>query len=130
MRFVLDTDTCVWLLRERPSVLTRIQRTVPGDVAITVMTEAELRFGALKSGRLAENLARLEDLLATPFEALPFDRMAARHHAEIGHAVRARPIGDRDLVIASIARAHAATLVTGNVREFGRVPGLTVVDWS
>ena len=130
MTYVLDTDTCIWLLRERPSVLARVQRALPGEIAIAVMTEAELRYGAIKSGRSADNLTRLEDLLATPFASLPFDRDAARHHAEIRYALRARPIGDRDLVIASVARAHRATLVTGNGREFGRVPGLEIEDWS
>ena len=60
---------------------------------------------------------------------LPFDSEAAEHHAELCFALRAHPIGERDLIIASIAVAQGLALVTHNVREFSRVPALTVEDW-
>ena len=94
------------------------------------MTEAELRYGALKSSDPARDLARVEAFLSAPMTILSFDRDAAQHHAEIRFALRARPIGERDLVIASTALAHDLPIVTGNAREMGRVPQLVVEDWS
>ena len=130
MTYVLDTDVCVWVLRRREPWLSRLHGERPGDVAVTSLTEAELRLGALKASDPARDLARVEAFLSGAIGVLPFDRDAARHHAEIRFALRARPIGDRDLVIASVARAHGATLVTGNLGELGRVPGLRVDDWG
>lgn len=130
MRFLLDTDACVWLLRGQATLRARVRRISPDDLAIASMTEAELRYGALKSSDPARDLARVETLLSAPVAILPFDSDAARRHAETRFSLRARPIGERDLVIASTALAHGLTVVTGNVREMGRVPELVVEDWS
>ena len=72
----------------------------------------------------------LEAFLSAPIEALPFDSEAARWHAELRWALRARPIGERDLVIASVTMAQQHTLVSGNRAEFSRIPGLAVEDWT
>ena len=130
MRYLLDTDTCIWLLREREPVLARVRRASPDDLAVATMTEAELRYGALRSSDPARSLLRVEALLFSPVLVLPFDREAARLHGELRLALRAQPIDDRDLVIASVAAARGLTLVTGNGRELARVPGLAVEDWS
>ncbi len=129
MRYLLDTDTCIWLLREREPVYSRVREESPDDLALASMTEAELRFGALRSRDPASGLARVEALLAAPIAVLPFDREAARVHATLRLALRAQPVGERDLVIASVAVAHGLVLVTGNLREFARVPELEVEDW-
>ncbi len=92
------------------------------------MTEAELAYGVLASGDREGNAARTR-LLLEPLEILPFDSDAARAHARIRWAVRKLPIGERDLVIASVAVARGLTLVTGNQREFRRVPELAMEDW-
>lgn len=92
------------------------------------MTEAELLLGALKGNSVA-NSAATESLIAEIGVVLPFDSQAARKHAELRYALRAQPIGERDLVIASTAIVNDLVLATGNVREFGRVPGLQVEDW-
>jgi len=92
------------------------------------MTIAELWYGAIRSPD-PRAFATVEGFLATGVRVLPFDEDAAHKHAEIRHAVRAQPIGPRDLVIASVAVARGLTVVTSNVREFGRVPGLPHVDW-
>lgn len=130
MRHLLDTDICIWVLREREPVLSRVRRESPGDLAIASMTEAELRYGARNSSDPDAGLARVESLLSAPIEVLPFDRHAARLHAELRYALRSQPIGERDLVIASVGLAHGLTLVTRNSREFVRVPGLTTADWT
>ena len=129
-RYLLDTDICIWVLRLREPVLARVRATSPDDLAIATMTEAELRFGALNSRDPERNLERLEAFLAAPFEVLSFDREAARHHAELRLAMKQRPIGERDLIIASTATANGLTLVTSNTREFRRVPELETIDWS
>jgi tRNA(fMet)-specific endonuclease VapC len=125
---LLDTDTCVWLLRQREPVFSRVRQRPAWELAISSMTAAELRFGSLKSNDPRGNLEQLERLLSV-IAILPFERTAARVHAELRYHVRAQPIGDRDLVIASVALAEDLTLVTHNQREFGRVPTLRLDDW-
>lgn len=93
------------------------------------MTVAELRFGALKSSDPQRSLASVEAFLSAPIEIVPFGEDAAAHHVEIRLALRAHPIGERDLVIAATARSGGFTIVTSNRRHFERVPGLTVQDW-
>lgn len=129
MRYVLDTDVLIWLLRGKDPVLSRVRSLSPEDLAVTTMTEAELRYGALNSSDPGRNLTRVEAFLAGPIESLAFDSAAARTHAEVRYALRSRPIGERDLVIASIAVAQGSALVTGNTRELPRVPGLFIENW-
>lgn len=127
--YALDTDTCVWALRGDAAVLSRLRAQSPSALFIVSMTLAELHFGALKSRDPAGNLARVSALLG-PLPVLDFDGDAARIHAEIRWALREAPVGERDLVIAAVARLHGLTLVTGNGREFTRVPDLEVEDWT
>jgi tRNA(fMet)-specific endonuclease VapC len=93
------------------------------------MTLAELWYGAVRSGDAAAGFAKIRRFLATGVSVLPFDEDAAYRYAEIREATRAQPIGTQDMVIASVAVARGLTVVTSNVREFGRVPGLPHVDW-
>jgi tRNA(fMet)-specific endonuclease VapC len=130
MRYVLDTDTAIWIIRAKEPFLTRFKAESPADVAIASMTLAELHFGALKSANPASALVSLSAFLSGILHVLPFSRDAAKLHAEFRHATRHQPIGERDLVIASTAAAHGSTLVTGNTREFGRLPGLPLEDWK
>lgn len=127
--YLLDTDTCVFALRHHPRIKREMTARSPADLAVSCMVEAELHSGARRS---RDPEKRNADVIAflSPLARLPFDSEAARKHAQVRHALSAQPIGERDLVIASTALAHAATLVTHNVREFGRVPGLSVEDWA
>lgn len=129
MRYVLDTDTVIWVLREKDPVLSRVRSLSPRDLALTSMTEAELRYGALNSRDPDHNLTRVETFLSGPIDSVAFDSEAARIHAELRYALRGRPIGERDLVIASTTLAHGGVLVTANTREFSRVPNLVIEDW-
>jgi tRNA(fMet)-specific endonuclease VapC len=97
---------------------------------VTIITVAELWFGARKSARPAVTRREMDGFLE-PFEVLPFDREAAEAYARSRLALErmGRPIGERDLLIASIALARGLTVVTHNVSEFARVPGLTAEDW-
>jgi len=130
MHWLLDTDVCIAILREHAPTLERVRAESPADLAIASMTEAELRFGALRSSNPAAGEARIDALLSAPIAVLPFDRAAARRYAAVRQALGRAPIGNPDLVIASTALANGLTMVTGDVREFSRVPGLDVETWG
>lgn len=129
MKFLLDTDTCIFALKHHPWVRTHFQAVAPDEVAVSAMNEAELWYGALNSQHPARHSRDVKAFLE-PFLVLPFDGEAAREHARLRMALKNMPIGERDLVIASVAFAHRLTVVTHNQREFARVPGLKVVDWN
>ena len=129
--YVLDTDTCVFLLRGKGEAVAKRLRELQVDlVAVTAITAAELRFGALHSARAAANLEQVEQFLA-PLQMLPFANAASAHFAAIKESLSRAGllIGPMDLLIAATVRAHGATLVTNNVGEFERVPGLKVENW-
>jgi tRNA(fMet)-specific endonuclease VapC len=126
--YLLDTDVCVWVVRGRQPLISKVFAVLPDDLAIASMTEAELWYGARKGGR-ESNVVATGKFIGDIGTVLPFDSAAARIHAELRLALRATPISDNDLVIASTALANRRTLVTGNVREFSRVPGLEVESW-
>jgi tRNA(fMet)-specific endonuclease VapC len=129
LRYLLDTDTCIYALKQRKSVLARLLRESPDDIAVSAMTRAELAFGVLKSSNPELAEAKVDAFLE-PLAVLPFDSEAATKHAEIRFALRHAPIGERDMVTASIAVADALTMVTHNKRELSRVPGLAIEDWT
>lgn len=100
-------------------------------MCISSITCAELYYGVTHSARVAENARELETF-RLDLDVLPFDKNAGRHYGEIRHALarRGQPIGANDLLIAAHARSVAATLVTNNAGEFGRVPDLQVENWT
>jgi tRNA(fMet)-specific endonuclease VapC len=131
MKVVLDTDTCIHLIRGRAlETLRRLKRYTPGDVAISSITLAELAFGVSKSLNASKNEPALAEFTA-PLQILPFDDAAARVYGNI----RARlekggvVIGSLDMLIGAHALSLGLTLVTHNTREFSRIAGLRVVDW-
>ena len=131
MKYLLDTNTCVYALKGRGRVVERLARCVPDDIGIAIVTVAELRFGARKSQR-PQVTRRQVDAFLGPFEVLPFDVDAAEEYARLRLELEkaGRPIGERDLLIASIGVAHSLTIVTHNVSEFGRVSGASIEDWT
>ena len=128
MKFLLDTDTCISALRHDPEVRLHMESVAPEDVTVSAMNEAELRYGALNSQHPDKHTRDVEAFLE-PIVVLPFNAEAAKQHARLRMALRKMPIGERDLVIASVALAHRLTVVTHNQGEFSRVPGLETVDW-
>lgn len=129
MKYILDTDICIFALKQRMGVLRRLLQESPDDVAVSAMTQAELRFGAMKSNQ-AEKAMTQVDAFLEPLTVLPFDSEAACKHAEFRYALRSNPIGERDLVIAAVAGANHLTLVTHNAREFARIAALNLEDWA
>ena len=128
MKFLLDTDTCIWILRNDTEVRAHLKKLTPADVAVSTMNEAELLYGALNSQDPVKRTKDVE-LFLSPILVLPFDADAAKEHARLRLALKLTPIGERDLVIASVAVANHLTVVTHNQHEFGRVPGLKTIDW-
>jgi tRNA(fMet)-specific endonuclease VapC len=130
--YLLDTNICVFAIRQKSQrLLDRLRQTRPGDMAISTVTLAELRFGAEKSQDPPKNHAALIAFVA-PLEIVPFDAAAADEYGRIRAHLEARgePIGPLDTMIAAHALALGVPLVTNNVAEFTRVPGLTVEDWT
>jgi len=130
MRFLLDTNAVIAVLNEPAGpVSRRMRRHAPADIGVSAIVMHELYFGAYKSQRQAHNLDIVDNLR---FEVLPFDVDDARHAGEIRAALAARgtPIGGYDVLIAGQARARGLTLVSRNLREFARVAGLSIVDWT
>lgn len=132
MRFCLDTITCIDAMKGVwPGMAERFRRHVPEDIGVPAMVRAELLLGALKSRNPARTTEFVEAFLA-PYELLSFDRTAATHYADIRRCLEScgQRIGPNDLVIAATARSRNLTLVTHNVGEFARVPGLATEDWA
>lgn len=130
--FLPDTNVWIAYLSKAPSpVKARIASLPEDQVLLCDVVKAELYYGAYKSVRVTENLARL-DLLFSAVRSLPFDSEAARQFGEIrAHlASQGTPIGPYDLQIAAIALGSRLTLITHNTREFSRVPGLELEDWE
>ncbi|MBN1993643.1 MAG: type II toxin-antitoxin system VapC family toxin [Anaerolineae bacterium] len=125
---ILDSDHCVAVLRGQLDL--RQQVTPADDLAVTCVSVGELAHGAHKSSRPAENLARLDVLLAGLI-MLPFDAAAAQQFGRLKAWLERQgtPLSDLDLQIASIALTHQSSLVTHNRRHFDRIPVLQLEDW-
>ena len=134
MNYLVDTDTLIYLIKNRPeSVATRVNALPPADrLCMSFVTWAELLKGAEKSSRKADVLRRLDELARQVPVVFDTSQALCRHYA--AQFVRLKeagtPIGANDLWIACHALALDATLVTNNTREFGRVTGLRLENWA
>lgn len=131
MRFLLDTNICVYSLNRRPpEVLDRLREVGPTAVGISVITLVELRHGAANSRDPDRSHAKL-DLFLAPIRVLDFDRRAGELAGSIRAILRRRgqPIGDMDSLIAAHALSRDLVLVSNNLREFDRVEGLRTENW-
>lgn len=132
MSWLLDTNTCSYVLRRQFGLAERLQTLSPADLHVCAITLGEARAGAQKSPA-AERLLGAWAFFLNPFEdrILPFDKEAANAYGDIRANLErhGKMIGDRDCMIAAIAQCHGLSVVTANVDEFGRVPGLAVEDW-
>jgi len=129
---LLDTCMCIFMIRAKhPVIQMRFAQFEVGELAISSITESELRHGAEKSLDSTKNHRQL-DLFLLSLPVLPYGSDSARHYGEIRRHLEASgtPIGAMDLLIAAHARAAGLIIVTHNTREFDRVPGLVVEDWA
>jgi tRNA(fMet)-specific endonuclease VapC len=129
---LLDTNTCIFLIRRSsPEASQRFEDFEVGEVGVSVVTVSELRYGVEKSSRVEQNREALDQFLL-PLEVMNLDPDATVSYGKIRAALEKRgtPIGPLDTLIAAHALSLGATLVTNNTREFERVPGLRVEDWT
>ncbi len=131
MKYLLDTNTCIYALKLRPATVERLRQHSPEDLSVSIISVAELWFGARKSVRPLPT-RREVDAFLKPFEVLPFDHAAAEAYAGLRLELErtGRPVGERDLLIASIGLARGLTVVTHNVSEFKRISRLDLEDWA
>ncbi len=131
MKYMLDTDICIALIRQNsPQLVEKIISTSLGEIGLSVITVAELQFGVERSQRREQNQDALLQFLL-PFEIADFDSKAALGYGRIRAELEGKgsTIGSYDLLIASHASSLGVILVTGNVKEFQRVKGLNVENW-
>jgi tRNA(fMet)-specific endonuclease VapC len=126
--YLLDTNAVIAIMKGDADLQARLKPHRPHDFALSAIVMHELYYGAQKSQRKADNLARIE---ALQFPVLEFDREDARHAGEIRAtlATLGTPIGPYDALIGGQARARNLTLITRNVREFERIKDLAVETW-
>ena len=132
MTVMLDTDICIYTIKRKPiRVLKRLETYQPGMVVMSVITFAELINGAKKSQYVEENLRRL-NALSDLIDVLPFEKDAAMAYGDIRSDLEKRGliIGGNDLLIVAHALSLNITLVTNNLKEFGRVNGLMIENWA
>ena len=128
--WMLDTNTLSDLIRNpRGALVQRLSSTEPDSVCTSIVVACELRFGARRKG--SDTLTQRVEQLLESLTVLPLDEPADQHYADIRATLEraGTPIGNHDLFIAAHARSRGMTLVTGNLREFERVPGLRVENW-
>lgn len=128
--YALDTNTVLDYFKGKGGVGAKLLAVPPSEVALPAVAAYEVWVGVLGSQNAQRRQAEYERFLSV-IEVLPFDAAAGRRAAELRVALerKGEAIGPMDTLIAATALAHGATLVTRNVREFERVPGLTVVSW-
>lgn len=129
--FILDTDICIYWLKGDGNVELAIGRHGLGNIAISVITECELYYGAYRSSRKEHNLSVVEELksrVRTIQTTSQTARLYGRLKADLGK--KGQPVDDADLLIASIAISSGATLVTNNTAHFGKIPGLKIDNWK
>jgi tRNA(fMet)-specific endonuclease VapC len=132
MLLLLDTDICIYLIREQPrTIVERFEKYAVGDIGISTITLAELEYGVSKSTKPAKNKEAL-DQFTTPLVVADFDRAATASYGKLRTALekKGQMIGGMDLLIAAHAVSLQVPVVTHNVREFTRVPGLQVETWK
>jgi len=131
LRTMLDTNLCIRVLRDRPAHLRERFNAEAEGLGISTIVLKELLYGAARSARPIERRRDVERFAAR-LQVLAFDQKAADHAADIRHELETvgQGIGPYDTLIAGHARSRGAVLVTGNLREFQRVPGLRCVDWA
>jgi len=132
MIYMLDTNICIYLIQQKsPRLLQRIRRQSPGDIGLSSITVAELRYGVAKSSAVERNRQALERFLL-PFGILDFDEIAAITYGQARSTLEraGTPIGPLDNLIGAHALSLGMRLVTNNMREFQRIPGLSVENWT
>lgn len=132
MKYMLDTNICIHVIKNRPeTVIRNFLKHEPSELCISSITYAELMHGVEKSQDAERNRVAIT-LFLSPLSVLEFDNYAAEEYGKVRTELERKgtPIGPMDMLIAAHARAENLILVTNNTREFNRVEGLNVENWT
>ena len=130
LKYLLDTNIVIYVIKRRPIEVLGLFNENAGRMAMSAITLSELYHGAEKSAKVSQNLEVIEEF-SSLLEVLPYTAKASAHYGSIRSALEkaGQPIGVNDLHIAAHARSEGLVVVTNNVSEFARVPGLMVENW-
>ena len=130
LQYMLDTNICIYAIKSRPIELREQFNRLTEQICISTITLAELYYGVEKSTRPAQNLRTVEEFVAR-LEALPFSAEAAAHYGQVRAELEraGRLAGPYDMLIGAHARSAGLIVVTNNLREFERIPGLRIENW-
>ncbi len=130
LKYMLDTNIIIYTINNRPDHIRTLFKRHEEQICISTVTLGELVFGAEHSKQVERNLSDIEAMTAR-LEVLPYENKAAYHFGQIRAELyrTGQPIGPYDMMIAGHARAAGLTLVTNNIKEFKRVPGLLLENW-
>jgi tRNA(fMet)-specific endonuclease VapC len=132
MKYMLDTNICIYLIKQQPpKVLKHFKSHAVGDIGLSSITLAELRYGVSKSQHIEKNQQALDEFIL-PLEIADFDEKAAREYGAIRAELEkvGTPTGSMDMLIGAHSLALGATLVTNNIKEFKQIKNLKIIDWS
>jgi len=130
LKYMLDTNIVIYTIKNRPAQVREAFKQHENQMCISAVTKGELIYGAERSSQPERNLADIEGLIAR-LEVAPFEDHASEHFGQLRAELYriGQPIGPYDMMIAGHARAMGLILVTNNMKEFERVPGLRVENW-
>ena len=131
LKYMLDTNIVIYVIKRRPLELREVFNQHTGQMCVSSITLAELLHGVEKSSMPDQNLLQVEDFISR-MDVLPYGVKAAAHYGQIRADLEKKgtPIGVNDIHIAGHARSEGLVLITNNVREFERVEGLRIADWT
>lgn len=131
MTYLLDTDICIYWLKNRQEVREKVREIGWNQITLCVITAAELYYGAYNSSRVTENLTRAEFFIQQ-LPVLPLSNNALRRFGQLKAELRriGQPVADFDLLIASVALTENLILVTNNTRHYERIAGLQLENWT
>lgn len=131
IKFMLDTNMVVYTIKNRPAQVRDAFKKHAGQMCISSVTWGELIFGTERSSQPERNLADIENMAAR-LEIVSFDHQAAAHFGQLRAELyrQGKPIGPYDMMISGHARSLGLILVTNNLKEFDRVPGLRLENWA
>ncbi len=131
MKYIIDSDILIYFLKNHPKVVNKFAEAEADDIGITIITYAELLFGAYNSLKIKKNLSKIKSFLET-MTIVDFDKPAADIFARLKSDLRkeGKIISDMDLIIASICIANQLTLITNNSKHFKRIRELKIENWS
>jgi len=127
--YMLDTDIVIYTIKRRPETVRKAFNNHAGEMSISAVTASELFYGAENSSNIANNMHIVKGFMAR-VNVLDFDANAARQFGRLKRELKGQLIGAYDLMIAAHARSLGLILVTNNIREFRRVPGLQIENWA